>query len=176
MSTQTNGRNPVRQAYGSYQLPIERRAVIAAGMVRENGWTRRQAAGHFCVNPAYVGLVARLGEDERLKLVRGELTLSALYHGDRQRLAPERRAKRLAAKREEQTRRINRVLDRVGLDRVMQQIVCRFGFRSPLEELDTIARRTGRDIIEIVIDDDVGAGWAARVLDRLTAPQRVAAE
>ena len=35
MKTQTNGRSPVRQA--SYRLPIERRAVVAAGMVEHNG-------------------------------------------------------------------------------------------------------------------------------------------
>jgi hypothetical protein len=86
------------------------------------------------------------------------------------RITPEQRAARTEAKREKQVRRIDRILNRVGLDLVMERIVCRFGFKSPLVELDILARRTpGRDIVEIVIDDQVGAGWGARVLDRLTA-------
>jgi hypothetical protein len=101
MSTQTNGRNPVRQAYGSYQLPIERRAVVAAGMVREHNWTQRQAAGLCCVNAGYVGLVQRLNDEDRLRLSRSEIKLSHLWKNYRRGLA-ERRAERLAAEREAQ--------------------------------------------------------------------------
>jgi hypothetical protein len=182
MRTQTNGRNPVRQAYGSYQLPIERRAVVAAGMVKQNGWTQKQAAGLLCVNPGYVGLVRRLNDEDRLKLARRELKLARLWKDYRHDLA-ERRAKLLAAEREaqmkaereEQARVIHACLDRVGLDRLMEQIVCRFGFEAPLEELDILSRRTSRDFVEIIIAT-LGSERAMRALDQLTAPQRITEE
>jgi hypothetical protein len=182
MSTQNNGRSPARQAYGSYQRPIEQRAVVAAGMVREHNWTQRQAAGLCCVNAGYVGLVRRLNDEDRLKLSRSEVKLAHLWKDYRRDLA-ERRAKRLAAEREaevraereEQARVIHTCLDRVGLDRLMEQIVLRFGFEAPLEELDILSRRTSRDFVEIIIAT-LGPERAMRTLDAMTAPQRVAAE
>ena len=179
MSTQTNGQNSVRQPRGSYRLPVERRAVVAAGWVREHNWTQRQAAGLCCVNAGYVSLVQRLSDQDRLRLARGELKLSHLWKKYRYDLA-ERRAQRLAAemaaqaqaKREEQVRVIQACLDRVSFQYLFEEIVRRWDFTVPVEVLDILARRANRDFVEIVIDR-LGSD---RVLDRLTAPQRVAAE
>jgi hypothetical protein len=177
---QNNGhRQPRRPFYTN--LSIEQRAAVAARWVDE-GWPATKAAGLACVNPTYVGLARRLNEDERSKLVSGELKLARLHKEHCQHLA-ERRAKRLAAEREaqmkaereEQARVIHACLDRVGLDRLMEQIVCRFGFEAPLEELDILSRRTSRDFVEIIIAT-LGSERAMRTLDAMTAPQRVAAE
>jgi hypothetical protein len=187
MSTQNNGRNPARQPRRRRRafytnLSIERRAVVAAGMVRESGWTAQQAAGLCCVNPTYVGLARQVSDEDRLKLARGELRLARLWKDYRRDLA-ERQAKRLAAEREaqmkaereEQARVIHACLDRVGLDRLMEQIVCRFGFEAPCEELDILSRRTSRDFVEIIIAT-LGSERAMRALDQLTAPQRITEE
>ena len=90
-----NRQSRSRRPHGSYQFPIERRAVIAAGMAETNGWPTKQTAGLLCVCRTYVDLVRRLDKDERLKLVRGELKLAQLYKEHLQRQA-ERRAERLA--------------------------------------------------------------------------------
>ena len=95
-TTITAGRNGKSHGSGSYPFPLESRAIFAATMVRDNGWSQKRAAGYFVVNAAYVGLVGRLDEDERIKLARGEVTLSQLWGQYRRDLA-ERRAKRLAA-------------------------------------------------------------------------------
>jgi hypothetical protein len=177
MRTQTNGRNPVRQAYGSYQHPIERRAVVAAGMVREHNWTQRQAAGLCCVNAGYVGLVQRLNDEDRLRLSRSEIKLSHLWKNYRRDLA-ERRAKRLAAEREAQmqaereaqTREIDRLFDCVGVDRVIDRFVDRFGRGCLFRVLDVNLQRHCQDIVEVVINS-VGAERAMRTLDQLTQPE-----
>jgi hypothetical protein len=119
MRAQTNGRNPVRQPRRCrYQLPIERRAIVAAGMVREHNWTQRQAAGLCCVNAGYVGLVQRLNEADQYKLIRGELTLARLWKDYRRRLA-ERKAKRLA---EPTDGDIDATVAKLGVDRVMSSL------------------------------------------------------
>ena len=93
----------LRRPWGSYIYSTERRAVAAARMVRENGWTRKQAAGHFSVNAGYIGLALRLGDEDRVRLERRELKLSHLWR-DYVRALAERRAQRLAAEREAQAR------------------------------------------------------------------------
>jgi hypothetical protein len=175
---QNNGRRP----YGSYRFSIERRAVVAAGLAETNGWPTRQTAGLLCVSRTYVDLVRRLDEDKRVKLDRGELKLAQVHKEHLQRLA-ERRVERLAAEREakvqaereEQDRAIDAVLDHVGIDRLMERIVCRFGFEAPLEELDFLSRRTSRDFVEIIIAT-LGSERAMRALDPLPAPHSVAAK
>jgi hypothetical protein len=151
-------------------------------LVKENGWTQRQAAGLCCVNPAYVGVVQRLTNEDRVKLARGGLKLSHLWKTYRHDLA-EQRAQRLAAEREakaqakraEQARLIHDCIDRVGFDCLFEQIVGRFDFELPVQVLDILARRAGRDFVEIVIDR-LGSDRVMRALDQLTTPQRVAAE
>jgi hypothetical protein len=171
MKTQTNGRNPGRQAY---RLPIERRAVVAAGMVREHNWSQRQAAGLCCVNPAYVSVAQRLSDDDRVKLARGELKLSRLWKNHLRELAEQRAQERAElierAEREEQARDIQACIDRVGLARLIEQIVARFGYELPLHELDVLSHRTNRDFAEIVIEA-LGADRVLRVVDKLTSPQ-----
>jgi hypothetical protein len=193
MRTQTNGRNPVRQAYGSYQHPIERRAVVAAGMIKQNGWTQKQASGLLCVNPGYVGLVRRLNDEDLLKLSRRELKLSHLWKNYRRDLA-ERRAKRLAAERgaqvqaecearealvraqhEAQTRELDSLFDCVGVDRVIDRFVGHYGLGGAFQALDVNLQRHGRDIVEVVLCS-VGPERAMRALDKLTQPHAVAAE
>ena len=51
----------------------------------------------------------------------------------------------------------------------------RFGFEPPLEELDVLLQRCGRDLVEVVVGT-FGSDCVMRVLDNITAPQRVAAE
>ena len=97
-SPQPNKSRP-RRPYGSYKLPIERRAVVAAGLAEQNGWPTRQTAGLLCVSRTYVDLVRHLDKSERVKLARGELKLARLHKERLQQLA-ERRAKRQAAERE----------------------------------------------------------------------------
>jgi hypothetical protein len=163
-------------------LPIERRAAIAAGMIKQNGWTAKQAAGVFCVNPTYVGLAQHLNDVDRLRLARGELRLSQLHKEHQQRLA-ERRAQRLAAEREAkvqaereaQIRAVDAILQTVGFDRVVDRIVTHFGPEPLLKELDVSLQRSGRDlggIIARVIEPN----RIMRVLDQLTQPTAIAAE
>ena len=141
-----------------YHLPIERRAAVAAGMILQNGWTQKQAAGLLCVNPAYVGLVQRLDDVVRLKLARGELKLAPIWKAYRASLA-ERRAQRLAAEREaqvkaereEQVRAVDTVLETVSFDRVVERIIGRFGAEPLLEELDILLQRNGRDLSQLIL-------------------------
>jgi hypothetical protein len=174
--TQLNGRRPAGQA--SYRLPIERRAVVAAGMIEENGWSQRQAAGLCCVNPAYVSLVQHLNSEDRVKLARREIRLSHLWKNYRRDLAA-RKAERLAAehkaKGEERARVADGCLDRVGFQCIFEQIVCRWDFDLPLQVLDLLARRANRDFVEIIIET-LGADRVMQALDQFTAPQRIAAE
>jgi hypothetical protein len=191
----------VRRRRGSYQHPIERRAVVAAGMVEQNGWTQKQAAGLCCVNVAYVGLVQRLNDEDRLRLSRSEIKLSHLWKNYRRDLA-ERRAKRLAAyaevqaqaereareaqvraereaqvraEREEQGRAIDTVLGTVSFDRVVERIVAHFGPEPLLEELDILLQRNGRDLSQLILRA-CDRERVMRVFDAVTAPQAVAAE
>jgi hypothetical protein len=130
MSSGNTPRHAVRQVRrrrNSYRASIERRAAMAAGMIKESGWSIRQAAGAFCVNAAYLGLARQLNDDDRLKLARGELKLSALWRNYRQRLAESRACEAADA-------RLDRLIARYGADRIMA------------------------------------------ALDRVTAPQRIAAE
>ena len=165
-----------------YQLPIAARAVLAAKMVSEHGWSQRQAAGLMCVPPCYVALVGRLNESDHWKLIRGELRLAPLWRDYRRGLA-ERRAQRLVAERkaevkaarEEQDRMIDTVLQTVAFDRVVDRAVTQFGPEPLLEELDVALQRSGRDLGQVltrVIEPD----RIMRVLDQLTTPQLVAAE
>jgi hypothetical protein len=80
-----------------------------------------------------LGLARQLNDDDRLKLARGELKLSALWRNYRRHLA-ERRAQRLVAECEAADAKLDRLIARYGADRIMA------------------------------------------ALDRVTAPQRVAAE
>jgi hypothetical protein len=198
MSTQNNGRSPARQPRRRRRafytnLSIERRAVVAAGMVKENGWTAQQAAGLCCVNPTYVSLARHLSDEDRLKLARSELKLSHLWKDYRRDLA-ERRAKRLAAEREAQaqaerearealvqaeheaqTRELDGLFANVGVDRVIDCFLDHYGLGGAFQALDVNLQRHGRDIVEVVMCS-VGPERAMRVLDNITAPQRVAAE
>jgi hypothetical protein len=153
-----------RRPYGSYQFSIERRAVVAVGTAEQNGWPTKQAAGLFSVCPAYVDLVRRLGADDRLRLVRGELRLAQLHKDYRQRLA-ERRAQRLAAKREAEAQ-----AEREALNRTIDSLVGHFGVGGLFQALDVNLQRQGQDIIQVVIDS-VGADRAVGAFDKLTQPQ-----
>jgi hypothetical protein len=105
-----------------YQLPIERRAIIAAGMVREHDWTVRQASGLMCVNPGYVALVKRLDESDHYKLIRSELTLALLWRNYRRDLA-ERRAKLAAEHNAPPTDDdVDRIVTKLGPERVMRAL------------------------------------------------------
>jgi hypothetical protein len=180
MNNQHNGRTPVRQSRrrrGSYQRSIEQRAAIAGGMIKENGWTIKQAAGLFCVNSAYVSLVRGLSDDDRIKLARGELKLAQLHKDYCRRLA-ERRAQWLAAEREgqmqaereAQMREIDSLFDCVGVDRIIDRFVDRFGRGCLFQVLDVNLQWHGQDIVEVVIDF-VGSDRAMRTLDQLTQPK-----
>ena len=74
------------------------------------------------------------------------------------------------AEREEQARDIQACIDRVGLARLIEQIVARFDYELPLHELDVLSHRTNRDFAEIVIEA-LGADRVLRVVDKLTSPQ-----
>jgi hypothetical protein len=176
-----------RRPYGSYKASIERRAVLAAGMVLEKGWTAKHAASVMCVSPTYVGLVRHLDEDGRHRLLVGDLTLAQLHRERRQHLA-ERRCKErddeieraglealMREGREEAAQRVDDVLDAVALDRVIEGIVDRFGAKPLLSDLDLVLSRQGRDIVALVTDL-FGAERVWRALDRITAPLAEAAE
>jgi hypothetical protein len=135
-----------RRRRGGYRLSIERRAAVAAFVVKECGWSAKQAAGLLCVNQAYVGLARQLSDDDWLRLARGELKLAAVYKDHRQCLA-ERRAERMAAaceaevqaEREAEVRALDDVLlGPVGIDRVVDRIVSHFGPQPLLAALDAI--------------------------------------
>jgi hypothetical protein len=206
MSIQNNGRNSAPQARRRRRafytnLSIERRAVVAAGMVRESGWTAQQAAGLCCVNPTYVSLVRQLSDADRVKLTCGELRLAQLWRDYRRRLA-ERRAQRLAAEREArvqaerearvqaerearearvqaqheaQTRELDSLFDCVGVDRVIDCFVGHYGLGGAFQALDVNLQQHGRDIVEVVMCS-LGPERAMRALDKLTQPHAVAAE
>jgi hypothetical protein len=132
-----------RRRWGSYQAPLEQRAVAAAIEVNEHGWSHRQAAALFGVNASYVGLVAGLDERTWRRLVDGELTLGQLWQGYTRSLA-ERRAARQEAERAAQTRVdqpqlpkpsngnggspalpdgiVDRIVAKIGLDRVLRAL------------------------------------------------------
>jgi hypothetical protein len=160
-----------------YQLPIERRAVVAAGMIKQNGWTLQQASGLLCVNPGYVALVKGLNESDHHKLIRGEIRLSDLWRDYRrglterraQRQAEEREA-RVQAEREEQVRAVDNVLESVGFDHIVDRAVAHFGPELLIEELDLCLQRSGRDLGQVitrVIEPD----RILRMLDNITTPQ-----
>jgi hypothetical protein len=198
MTMQNNRHTATRQARRRRRafytnLSIERRAVVAVGMVRENGWTAQQAAGLCCVNPTYISLARQLSDADRVKLTCGELRLAQLWRDYRRRLA-ERRAQRLAAERETrvqaerealeaqvraqheaQARELDSLFDCVGVDRVIDRFVGHYGLGGAFQALDVNLQQHGRDIVEVVIGS-VGPERAMRALDQLTAPQRVAAE
>jgi hypothetical protein len=172
-----------RRRRGNYCSSLERRAAVAAGMIEHDGWTARQAAGLVCVNPSYVSIVRHLGADDRLRVARGELKLSALYKDYRQRLA-KRRAQRLAderaakvqAERAAQVAAVDGVLESVGLDCVVGRIVERHGPRQLLEELDVALQRRGQDLAGLVVNV-CPADRLMAALDMITAPPHaVAAE
>ena len=103
-----------RRRYG-YCSPIERRAALAAGMIKGSGWTVRQAAGAFAVNPGYISIAKNLGIEDRLRLSRGEIKLSDLWKEYRARLAE----RRLAAEREALDAKLDLFIAQFGADRVM---------------------------------------------------------
>jgi hypothetical protein len=199
MRLQTNGHDPVsqpanrhprraaaarsrrRRPRASYQATIERRTVIAADAVKD-GWTQKRAASVFCVNPVYVSLAGQASEDDRCRLLSGELKLAALLKDYRLRLA-ERRAKEadaqawasVRADREAQAEAIHTLLDRVGVDRLLDAITDRFGFTLLFDVLDVNLKRRGRDLVEGVVAA-CGAERALRALDHATAPHAIAAE
>jgi hypothetical protein len=177
---QNNGhRQPRRPFYTN--LSIEQRAAVAARWVDE-GWPATKAAGLACVNPTYVWLAHRLNEDERSKLVSGELKLAWLHKEHCQYLA-ERRAQQVAAEREvqaqvereEQVRAVDAVLGTVSFDRVVERIVANFGPEPLLEELDILLQRNGRDLSQLILRV-CDRERVMRVFDAVTAPQAMAAE
>jgi hypothetical protein len=185
MKSQHNGQSSGRQSrrtYGAYRYPLERRAVVAAGMAEQNGWPTKQAAGLFAVNATYVDLVRHLDAGERGKVARGELKLAQLYKNYQQRLA-ERRAQRLAVEQEaqEQAARqaeletVHACLDQVGLTCLVDQIVARFSEAALVDCFDLVLERRGRDLVQVVINF-VGADRVMRSLDQLATPHSVAAE
>ena len=166
----------------SYCSSIERRAALAAGMIKESGWTAKQTAGAFCVSPTYLGLALKLGDPDRLRLARGELKLSALHKDHLQRLT-ERRAQRLAeeraarvqAERAREVAAVDGVLESVGLDCVVDRIVSRNGPRDLIEELDVALQRRGQDFAR-VLAGVLGPDRLMGALDLITAPSASAAK
>jgi hypothetical protein len=63
----------------------------------------------------------------------------------------------------------------VGVDRVIDCFLDHYGLGGAFQALDVNLQRHGRDIVEVVMCS-VGPERAMRVLDNITAPQRVAAE
>jgi hypothetical protein len=107
MPSGNNSRRAVRQVRRhrhGYCATIERRAAIAAGMIKESGWSTRQAAGAFCVNRTYLGLARKLSDDDRQRLAAGELKLSTLYKDHLRHLADAK---------------LDRLVARYGADRIM---------------------------------------------------------
>jgi hypothetical protein len=171
-----------RRRRGSYRSSIERRAATATIMIKDRGWGAKQAAALFCVNRAYLGLALHLTNDDLVKLARGELKLATLWQDHRRHLA-ERRAQRVAEERaakvqaecEAQVRAVDDVLERVGVDCLVDRLVTRSGPQDLLEELDVALQRRGQDLAQLVVSvcrpDRLTAA-----LDILTAPHRIAAE
>jgi hypothetical protein len=87
----------------SYCFSVERRAAVAAYLVKEHGWTTKQAAGLFCVNTRYVSLARRMSEADRRRLIRGTITLSQLAN----------------PRRQPTDAKIDRIVAKLGVDRVM---------------------------------------------------------
>jgi hypothetical protein len=90
------------------------------------------------------------------------------------RITPEQRAAKAQAEREKQVRRIDRILDRVGPALLIERVVARFGWERPIEEMHALLQPC-RCVVEVVVGL-YGAEWVRRVLDRIAAPQTVAAE
>jgi hypothetical protein len=146
-----------RRRRQDYRSPIGRRAAAAVIMIRDWGWGAKEASALFCVNRSYLNLVRKLTDADRRRLVRGELTLAALWREHCRELA-ERRAQRIAAEREAkvkaereaQTLAVDDVLETVGLDRIVDRIVSRNGPEDLLEELEVALKRRGENLGEIV--------------------------
>jgi hypothetical protein len=72
-------------------------------MINEKGWSAKRAAGLFCVNRTYVALAHRLSEADRLRLIKGEISLSELANG----------------RRHLTDAKVDRIVARIGLERIL---------------------------------------------------------
>jgi hypothetical protein len=180
--TVNDGAGPNRQARRRQRhiyshMTAGQRAVVGVELIKERGWTANGAASVVCVNPAYIGLARRLGEDELEQLITGELTLAQINKEYRQRLA-ERRAQRRQAEHEAQVyaarkaeaQAIEALLDEVPIGHLLDRVVGRFAWPSLLEELDAQLRQRGSSLAELVVKVQ-GAEQVMGALDRLTAPE-----
>jgi hypothetical protein len=81
-----NGSSVLRQSRrrlsASTSLTATRRAVIAAALV-DRGWSMWDACDLCCVNRTYVAKVRRMSEADRIRLLRGVISLSPLRNGKR---------------------------------------------------------------------------------------------
>jgi hypothetical protein len=121
-----------RRRRRSYCFSVERRAAVAAFLVKEHGWTTKQAAGLFCINTRYVSLARRMSEADRRRLIRGTITLSQLAN-----LANPRRQLTDA--------KIDRIVARIGPELIMAA-------------LDRATRPISTPM-EVTNDDDGPAEW-----------------
>jgi hypothetical protein len=101
-NTQRHAARQPRRRRRSYYLSVERRAVVAASLVKDHGWAAKQAAGLFCVNTHYLSLARNLSEADRLRLMRGDISLS-----------------QLANRRQVTDAKVDRIVARIGSERIM---------------------------------------------------------
>jgi hypothetical protein len=142
-----------RKAWGSYRGTVEQRAAAAALLTRQ-GWTVKEAAGICCVNKSYVWLAQRLSVEDRYQLSHNRLKLAELSHDYKRQLAERR------TQRSPEPPKPEPVADPVLAKwRELQQQ----GDSSTDANLDRLIGRFGADRV-------------MAALDRVTAPQRVAAE
>jgi hypothetical protein len=89
------------------RLSIERRAILAAGVVERSKLSAQKVGDLFCVNERYISAVRRLSEADRSRLLRGEITLSDLCNGPRKPPSDEK---------------IDRIVAKLGAERVLAAI------------------------------------------------------
>jgi hypothetical protein len=141
-----------RKAWGSYRGTVEQRAAAAALLTRQ-GWTVKEAAGICCVNKSYVWLAQRLSVEDRYRLSHNRLKLAELSENYKRQLAERRTQPSPEPPKPEP------VADPVLAKwRELQQ-----GDSSTDASLDRLIGRFGADRV-------------MAALDRVTAPQRAAAE
>jgi hypothetical protein len=96
-------------------LTIAQRAVLAAHWA-DKGIPLHRCCDVVCVCQTYVNAVRRLSEADRLRLVRGEFSLSKLVNGRGQRReSTDADVDRVVAK-------LDRLVARFGADRVLQEL------------------------------------------------------
>ena len=155
-----------RNPWGSYRGTVEQRAAAAALLTRHLGWSVREAASICCVNKSYVWLAQRLSVEDRHRLSHDRLKLAELSQDYKRQLA-ERRTQRspegpLAGAAPASPKP----------DPVADPVLAKW------REWQAASGGSAIDSSDAGLDELIGRYGADRImaaLDRVTAPQRVAA-